>query len=63
MRPHHIEGEREGDWILLDYLSFVIHVFMEERRRFYSLERLWGDAPRLELPVAPAGGPGARTGS
>jgi len=47
-RPHHLEGEREGEWILMDYLDFVIHVFVEERRQFYALEHLWGDAPRLE---------------
>jgi ribosome-associated protein len=43
-----LEGEREGEWILMDYLDFVIHVFVEERRQFYALEHLWGDAPRLE---------------
>ena len=47
-RPHHIEGERAGEWILLDYLSFVVHVFVEERRRFYALDKMWGDALRIE---------------
>lgn len=52
-----MEGRRSGEWILLDYIDFVVHVFLEEKRSFYSLERLWGDAPRLELPTegTPAG--------
>jgi ribosome-associated protein len=47
-RAHHVEGQRAGDWVLMDYLDFVVHVFLEERRRFYALERLWGDAPRFD---------------
>ena len=47
-RPSHVEGRRHGDWILLDYIDFVVHVFREETRRFYRLERLWGDAPALD---------------
>ncbi len=39
-----------AEWILLDYIDFVVHVFTEEKRAYYSLERLWGDAPRLALP-------------
>ena len=42
--PHHVEGHRGGQWTLLDYSSVVIHVFTEEAREFYSLERLWSDA-------------------
>jgi len=42
------EGYREGRWILLDYGNCIVHVFVEEDRRFYNLEQLWGDAPRLE---------------
>jgi ribosome-associated protein len=47
-RPLHVEGESHADWILLDYGDFVVHVFTEERRTYYGLDKLWGDAPRLE---------------
>jgi ribosome-associated protein len=45
VRPLHVEGRGRGHWILLDYGDFVVHVFDEEHRSFYALERLWGDAP------------------
>jgi ribosome-associated protein len=48
-RPAHIEGYPRQEWILLDYGSFVVHVFTERTRSFYSLERLWGGAIRVEL--------------
>jgi ribosome-associated protein len=44
-RPLNVEGERGGRWILVDYFSFVVHVFHPAARDFYQLERLWGDAP------------------
>jgi len=56
-RPGHIEGYAAGEWILLDYLDFVVHIFTEERRRFYDLEKLWSDAPRIRPPVGPPAGP------
>ena len=48
--PWHQEGERKADWILLDYVDFVVHVFLAERRAYYNLERLWAEAGRIELP-------------
>src|SRR5687768_16454565 len=44
-KPLHTEGYRAGQWVLLDYADLVVHVFLEERRAFYGLERLWSDAP------------------
>jgi ribosome-associated protein len=49
-RPIHIEGYSAGEWILLDYGDFVVHVFGNQARRFYDLERLWRDAERVALP-------------
>ena len=49
-KPWHQEGERKADWILLDYVDFVVHVFLSERRAYYNLERLWAEAARIELP-------------
>lgn len=44
VRPLHVEGQRGGNWVLLDYGDLVAHVFQPEPREFYGLERLWGDA-------------------
>jgi ribosome-associated protein len=49
-RPLHIEGYSTGEWILLDYGDFIVHVFSNAARRFYDLERLWRDAGRVTLP-------------
>jgi ribosome-associated protein len=51
-RPLHIEGYSSGEWILLDYGDFIAHVFGAASRRFYDLERLWRDAPRVEVKAA-----------
>ena len=48
-RPTRSEGGEEGEWVLLDYGSVVVHVFQGDARNFYDLDRLWGDAPRLSL--------------
>ena len=52
--PLRIEGFDTAQWVLLDYGDFVVHVFLDEARRFYQLERLWADAPRLEWAEAGA---------
>lgn len=49
-RPWHTEGYDNLQWVLLDYVDLVVHVFSEEKRSFYSLERLWGDAPIEHVP-------------
>jgi ribosome-associated protein len=49
LRPSHVEGYPRQEWILLDYSSFVVHVFSERMRTFYDLERLWGGAVRHEV--------------
>ncbi|MFJ1790841.1 ribosome silencing factor [Kitasatospora griseola] len=50
-KPVRREGEREGRWILLDYLDIVVHVQHSEERSFYSLDRLWKDCPELPIPA------------
>jgi len=53
--PEHREGQRSAEWALLDFGGFVVHVFSEQARRYYDLERLWRMAPKLELPDQPDG--------
>jgi ribosome-associated protein len=48
VHPTQVEGYRQAEWILVDYVDFVVHVFSEKARRFYDLERLWKTAKRLE---------------
>jgi ribosome-associated protein len=48
--PAHTEGYAQAEWILLDYLSFVVHVFLQRARQFYDLERLWKNAQRVKVP-------------
>ncbi|MBN1405793.1 MAG: ribosome silencing factor [Candidatus Omnitrophica bacterium] len=47
--PAHVEGEQEAKWILMDYGDVIVHIFHEEKRSFYNLERLWKDAKKLKL--------------
>src|SRR6266536_3494995 len=46
--PNNIEGYRQADWVLLDYVDFVVHIFSETARKYYDLERLWKSAKKLE---------------
>ena len=54
VKPAHVEGYERSEWVLLDYFDFIVHVFGRETRMFYGLERLWGNADRIELPGPPA---------
>jgi ribosome-associated protein len=59
--PLSVEGLDDAQWVLMDYGDFLVHVFLEETRRFYDLEHLWGDAPRwawTSRAAALAGAPG-----
>lgn len=47
IHPLSVEGKKHAEWILLDYGSFIVHVFSQASRNYYSLEKLWGDAPKL----------------
>ena len=51
--PEHREGQRSSDWALLDFGGFILHVFSEQARRYYDLERLWRTVPKLEIPDLP----------
>jgi len=48
-RPVRVEGEREGDWILLDYVDILVHLFTPEARKYYRLDELWGQVPSIEF--------------
>ena len=48
LHPSHVEGYKQAEWVLVDYVDFVVHVFSEKARKFYDLERLWKTAKRLE---------------
>jgi len=50
-KPISIEGLADASWVLLDYGDIVVHVFLDETRAYYDLDRLWGDVPRLEIEV------------
>jgi len=55
-KPISVEGLADASWVLLDYGDIVVHVFLDETRSYYDLDRLWGDVPRLDpnLPVSQA---------
>ena len=52
VRPIGIEGYSNGGWVLMDYGDFVVHILLPESRKFYDLERLWKNAPRIPVPEA-----------
>jgi ribosome-associated protein len=49
LRPAHVEGYQQAEWVLLDYVDFVVHIFSEKARKYYELERLWKSARRMEI--------------
>ena len=53
-KPALMEGYDRGEWILIDYFDFIFHVFLPATRDFYGLERLWGDAERIDVPSGSA---------
>ena len=61
MRVHNMEGYKQAEWVLLDYVDFVVHVFSDKARRYYDLERLWKSAKRLEVSDLTARAPRKRT--
>ena len=52
LRPSHVEGYNHAEWVLIDYVDFVVHVFSERARGFYGLERLWKTARRIPVSEA-----------
>jgi ribosome-associated protein len=56
-KPALVEGYARGEWVLIDYFDFIVHVFTPATRAFYDLERLWGDATRIEVPAPGDSGP------
>ena len=51
LKPALVEGYERAEWVLVDYFDFIFHVFTPKTRAFYALERLWGDARRIEIPA------------
>ena len=63
LRPTHVEGYQQAEWVLLDYVDFVVHVFSERARNYYDLERLWKSARRLDPVTLKAATPRVRAGT
>ena len=57
IRPSHVEGYDRAEWVLMDFFSFIVHVFTPQTREFYALERLWGDATRIDIEDPEGGSP------
>lgn len=53
VRPAHTEGYERAEWVLMDFFTFIVHVFTPQTRAFYALERLWGDAERIDVSDDP----------
>ena len=53
IKPAHVEGYKRAEWVLMDFFTFIVHVFSPGTRDFYSLERLWGNAERIEVSDEP----------
>ena len=53
VHPSHVEGGHEASWVLMDYGDVVVHIFDDQARAFYSLEKLWSDAPRIPVVLHP----------
>ena len=53
VRPAHVEGYDRADWVLMDFFTFIVHVFTPQTRSFYALERLWGDAEKIDVTDEP----------
>jgi ribosome-associated protein len=50
--PHHVEGNDNAQWIIIDYFNAIVHIFVEDKRIFYGIEKLWADAPQLKVANA-----------
>ena len=61
VRPNHVEGYERAEWILIDCFDFIVHIFNPETRAFYALERLWGNAERIDVPAPESPADSART--
>ncbi len=49
--PRHVEGMQNKEWVLMDYFDVVVHIFRKDRRTYFALEKLWGDAPSIEIKL------------
>lgn len=63
LHPAHVEGYKQAEWVLLDYVDFVVHIFSEKARKYYELERLWKSAKRMEASELSAKASTKRAGS